>query len=100
MRVVRWMPVSAFPSGRGYHLTRRSFRRTDGRQRSDGEAPRPSTTAKIARIRYPLRGRPAVHPDGCSSSRFSSSSMPSRMKDEAFRYFVYGTSSLMKSHVA
>jgi hypothetical protein len=26
--------------------------------------------------------------------------MPSRMKDEVFLYFVYGTSCLMKSHVA
>jgi hypothetical protein len=26
--------------------------------------------------------------------------MPSRMKDEAFLYFVYGTSSLIQSHVA
>ena len=28
-----------------------------------------------------LRGRPTIHPDGCSSSRFRSRSMPSRMKD-------------------
>jgi hypothetical protein len=26
--------------------------------------------------------------------------MPSRMNDEVFLYFVYGTSSLIKSHVA
>ena len=37
-------PASSFRSDRGYHLTRRSSRRTDGRQRSDGEAPRPSAT--------------------------------------------------------
>jgi hypothetical protein len=83
-------PDSELPSRRGYHPTRRSSRRTDARQKSDGDAPRPSTTATLARcrIRHPLRGRPAVHPDGCSSSRFRSSSMPSRMKDEVFLYFV------------
>jgi hypothetical protein len=46
MRVARWNPASAFPSGRGHHLTRRSSRRTDGRQRSDGEAPRSSATGE------------------------------------------------------
>jgi hypothetical protein len=36
-------PRQRIPVGsRIYHLTRRSFRRTEGRQRSDGEAPRPS----------------------------------------------------------
>jgi hypothetical protein len=95
-------PDSEVPSRRGYHLTRRSSRRTDGRQRSDGEAPLRSAIGKVCprRIRHPLRGRPAVHPDGCSSSRFRSRSMPSRMKDEVFLYFVYGTSCLIQSHVA
>src|SRR3981081_1043249 len=31
------------------------------------------------------------HPDGCSSSRLSRSSMPSRMKEDVVPYFVYGT---------
>jgi hypothetical protein len=53
MRVARRSPDSAFPSGRGYHLTRRWFRRTDGRQRSNGEAPRPSATAKVAPVQDP-----------------------------------------------
>jgi hypothetical protein len=52
------------------------------------------------RIRHVLRGRPAVHPDGCSSSCLSIRSMPSRMKDEAFLYLVYGASSRIRSHVA
>src|SRR5207245_624500 len=52
------------------------------------------------RIRHPLRGRPAVHPDGCSSSCLSNRSIPSRMKDDVFPYLVYGTSSLIQSHVA
>jgi len=47
-----------------------------------------------------LRGRPTIHPDGCSSSRFRSRSMPSRMKDETFLYLVYGASCLIHSHVA
>jgi hypothetical protein len=108
--VVRWMATSGFPSGRGYHSSRRSFRRTDGRRRSLYEAPRPSATGEGCpnvnhgpprhRIHHFLRGRPTVHPVGCSSSRFRSSSMPSRMKDEAFLYFVYGTSCLIKSHVS
>ena len=34
-------PASSFLSDRGYHPSRRSFRQTDGRQRSDGEAPGP-----------------------------------------------------------
>src|SRR5262249_12799769 len=37
---------------------------------------------------------------GCSSSRFSRRSVPSRMKDEAFLYLVYGASSFSKSNVA
>jgi hypothetical protein len=44
--VDRRMATSGFLSGRGYYLTRRSFRRTDGRRRSDGEAPRPSATGQ------------------------------------------------------
>jgi hypothetical protein len=108
--LTRQNPDGAFPSRRGYHLTRRSFRRTEGRRRSDGEAPRPSATGEGCpdvdqcpsryKIRHLLRGRPTLHPDGCSSSCFSSSSMPSRMKDEAFLYLVYGTTSLIQSHVA
>jgi hypothetical protein len=46
MRVARRMATRGFLSRRGYHLTRRSSRRTDGRQRSDGEAPRPSATGE------------------------------------------------------
>jgi hypothetical protein len=42
--ITRLNAASAFLSGRGYHLTRRSSRRTDGRQRSDGEPPRPTAT--------------------------------------------------------
>jgi hypothetical protein len=52
------------------------------------------------RIRHGLRGLPAVHPVGCSSSRFSRRSMPSRMKDETFLCLVYGASCLIHSHVA
>jgi hypothetical protein len=68
------------------------FRRTDGRQRSDDEAHghRRPRRLPLYRIRHPLRGRPTVHPVGCSSSCLSIRSMPSRMKDEAFRYCVYG----------
>jgi hypothetical protein len=65
---------------------------------------RPAKVARtsIAQHRIPhlLRGRPTRHPDGCSSSCFSSSSMPSRMKGEAFLYLVNGSSALIKSHVA
>jgi hypothetical protein len=80
------MATGGFLSVRGYYPSRPSSRRTDGRQRSDGKAARPSAIPKgcpdfdhcppRCRIRHPLRGRPAVHPDGCSSSRFNSSSMP------------------------
>ena len=45
-----------------------------------------------------VRCRP--HPDGCSSSRFSSSSIPSRMKDDVLPYFVYGATFVILSHVA
>jgi hypothetical protein len=65
--------------------------------------PRPSVTGEgcpRCRTHHPLRGRPALHPDGCSSSCLSSRSMPSRMNDEVVLYFVYGTSSLIQSHVA
>src|SRR6476661_10503846 len=44
------------------------------------------------RLLHRLRGRPTLHPEGCSSSCCSSSSMPSRMKGEAFLYLVNGTS--------
>jgi hypothetical protein len=87
----------------------RSVERT-GATGSDGKAPRafgdlrnlPRTSIcpPRFRLRHRLRGRPTLHPEGCSSSCCSSSSMPSRMNDEAFLYLVYGTSSLMNSHVA
>jgi hypothetical protein len=66
-------PESALPSGRGYHLTRRSFRRTDGRQRSNGEAPRASATCKVAPDvdRCPLPARDPSPPSRptCGPSR-------------------------------
>jgi hypothetical protein len=63
MRVARWNPDSTFPSGRGYHLTRPSFRRTDGRPWSDGEAQRASATGegRPARDLSPP-SRPSHHP--------------------------------------
>jgi hypothetical protein len=111
MRVVRWMPVSAFPSGRGYYLTRGSFPSSvralevDGRAHAIGDWRRlpkgvEPLPARCRIIRHPLRGRPARHPVGCSSSCFGSSSMPSRMNDEVFLYFVYGTTSFILSQVA
>jgi hypothetical protein len=60
--------------------------------------PRTSICPPRFRLRHRLRG--GNPPQRCSSSCFSSSSMPSRMNDDAFLYFVYGTSSLMNSHVA
>src|SRR5215831_606915 len=64
-----------------------------------------TTVATVRRLgKYPfgvphgVRCRP--HPEGCSSSRLSSSSIPSRMNDEVLPYFVYGATFLMRSHVA
>ena len=47
-----------------------------------------------------VRCRPTLHPDGCSSSRFSSRSIPSRMNDDVLPYFVYGATFVILSHVA
>jgi hypothetical protein len=41
--------------------------------------------------------RPTLHPEGCSSSCFSSSSMPSRMNDEAFPSAVLPTAAMRRS---
>jgi putative ABC transport system substrate-binding protein len=46
--------------------------------------------AKKATTTIPIIFGGEAHPDGCSSSRFSSRSIPSRIKDEVFLYFVYG----------
>jgi hypothetical protein len=107
--LARWNPASSFLSGRWYHPSRRSFRQTGGRQRWTARPtaigdrprlPRTSICTPDCRRRHRLRGRPTLHPEGCSSSCFRSSSMLSRMNDEAFLYLVYGTSCLMNSHVA
>jgi hypothetical protein len=44
--------------------------------------------------------RPTDHPEGCSSSRCSRSSMPSRMKDDVVPCLVCGTVLLILSRVA
>ena len=105
-------PASAFPSRRGYHPHPPVVPSNGGAPEVGRQGPWASATCEVAqgvhhpssparyRLRHRLRGRPTLHPEGCSSSCFSSSSMPSRMNDEAFLYLVYGTSSLMNSHVA
>jgi hypothetical protein len=58
-----WNPASSFLSNRGYHPSRRSSRRTDGRQRSDGEPPRPSATGEGCRgLRSARPGAGSVTP--------------------------------------
>jgi hypothetical protein len=109
MRVARQNSASAFLSRRGYHLTRRSSRRTDGRRKSDGEAPRPSATREGCIGRRPLpaprsfhhrlRGRPAVHPVGFSSSRLSSRSMPSRITPPTVRGRIWNFSEDLKAQI-
>jgi hypothetical protein len=101
--LTRQNPASSFPSSRGYHPppAGRSVKRMGARGGRQGPGPLATREdCSGAGFHQPLRGRPTLHPEGCSSSCFSSSSMPSRMNDEAFLYLVYGTSSLMNSHVA
>jgi hypothetical protein len=98
------------PVGSRVLPTRRSSRRTDGRQRSDGEAPRPSAIPKgcpgfdhcpprCRRIRHVLRGRPVVHPVGCSSSCLSSRSMPSRITPPTVRGRIWNFSEDLKAQI-
>jgi hypothetical protein len=97
----RWSPASSRQTAGITSPAGRPVERTGARGRTQGpRGHQPPRRLPGAERRHPLRGRPAVHPDGCSSSRFRSSSMPSRIKDEAFLYLVYGTISLIKSHVA
>jgi hypothetical protein len=104
----RQMSASAFPSARGLSYRQIvSVERTGAGSRSarvDGRSPAEegrSVSVRVTQVGYrrALR-RWADHPVGCSSSRFSRRSIPSRMRDEVFRYLVYGTTSRILSRVA
>src|SRR5437773_5967903 len=52
-RSIRTTAVHVEADSAAAHLTRRSSRRTDGRQSADGKAPRASAAAKVAPVQDP-----------------------------------------------